>query len=69
MICIGDQVFTDILGANRSQMKSILVHFIQLPTEKRIGKKRYLEKFILATYRLLQAQDPQLKGIQMKEGR
>lgn len=51
VLFIGDQIFTDILGANQSGMASILVHFIRLKNEKRIGKKRYLEKAILAFYK------------------
>ena len=47
IIVVGDQMFTDILGANRVGLASILVHFIQLPGETKIGKKRYLEKLIL----------------------
>lgn len=46
-VVIGDQIFTDILGANKAGIKSILVKFIRLPEEKRIGQKRYLEKMIL----------------------
>lgn len=46
-IVIGDQIFTDILGANKAGIKSILVKFIRLPEEKYIGKRRYLEKVIL----------------------
>ena len=46
-VVIGDQIFTDILGANRAGIKSIMVKFIRLPEEKYIGKRRYLEKFIL----------------------
>lgn len=46
-IVIGDQIFTDILGANNAGIKSIMVKFIRLPEEKYIGKRRYLEKFIL----------------------
>lgn len=49
-VCIGDQIFTDILGANRCGIASILVQFIRRPGETRIGKKRYLEKAILACY-------------------
>ena len=41
-VMIGDQVFTDILGANRSQIASILVKFIRLDGEKKIGNRRYL---------------------------
>lgn len=51
LVCIGDQVFTDILGANRSEMASILVKFIRLDQEKKLGKRRWLEKVILDFYR------------------
>lgn len=47
IVVVGDQMFTDILGANRVGLSSILVHFIQLPGETKIGKKRYLEKVLL----------------------
>ncbi len=50
-VVIGDQLFTDILGANRSNIAGILVKFIKLPTEKLIGKRRYLEKLILFIWR------------------
>lgn len=46
-VVVGDQIFTDILGANRAGIKSIMVKFIRLPEEKYIGKRRYLEKLIL----------------------
>jgi predicted HAD superfamily phosphohydrolase YqeG len=46
-VVIGDQMFTDILGANRCGISSILVHYIKLPEEKKIGKKRYIEKLLL----------------------
>lgn len=51
-LCIGDQIFTDILGANRSGIDSILVHYIQINKKARIGVKRYLEKAILIIYGL-----------------
>ena len=50
-LCIGDQVFTDILGANMAGIRSILVKFIGYYTEKHIGKRRMLEKVILRLYR------------------
>lgn len=50
-VCIGDQMFMDILGANRSGIPSILVRFIRLDTEKKIGKKRQLERLLLSFYR------------------
>ena len=51
-VVIGDQVFTDILGANKCGIPSILVKFLRKDTEKKIGKKRQVEKLILFTYML-----------------
>lgn len=51
IVMIGDQVFTDILGANRVGISSILVRFIRREHEVNIGKKRRLEQVILLTYR------------------
>ncbi len=51
VVCIGDQVFRDIRGANRCGMASILVDFIRLPRETHYGKKRVLEKWIMACWR------------------
>lgn len=51
-VVIGDQVFTDILGANRSGIDSILVNFIPAPNETKIGIRRHLERIILAVWRL-----------------
>ncbi|MBQ6991730.1 MAG: YqeG family HAD IIIA-type phosphatase [Clostridia bacterium] len=52
VIFIGDQIFTDILGANKSGIASILVKFIRLKDEKKIGKKRHLENLILRLYKI-----------------
>jgi len=46
VLVIGDQIFKDILGANNSGLKSILVHYITKPGQK-IGKQRYIEKLII----------------------
>lgn len=51
-VFIGDQVFTDIRGANRSNIPNILVKFMRYDTETKIGKKRTVEKFILQLYSL-----------------
>lgn len=48
-ICIGDQIFTDILGANRSGIANILVKFVRIKGVTKVGKKRYLEYFIMNT--------------------
>ena len=50
-VCIGDQTFIDIIGANRAGIPNILVHYIQLPGWHWIGKKRYIEKLILFIWR------------------
>lgn len=54
-VCIGDQIFTDVLGANRCGIPNILVKFITLPNEKKIGKRRHLENLILRFYKLSRA--------------
>lgn len=66
-IVIGDQIFTDILGANKSQLASILVKFIQINKNEKIGKKRYIEKLILKFYKHSKTQQHRLGDIQMKE--
>ncbi len=49
-IVVGDQIFTDILGANKSKLFSILVKYIRADGETKIGKKRQLERIILWFY-------------------
>ena len=49
-IYIGDQIFTDILGANRMNIYSILVKPISPKEEIQIRLKRILEKIILFFY-------------------
>jgi len=50
-IFIGDQLFTDIYGANRSGIYSILVKPIHPKEEIQIVLKRYLERIVLYFYR------------------
>lgn len=49
-VFIGDQIFTDILGANRSGIDSILVQYIRRRDETKIGIRRNLEKVVLRCY-------------------
>lgn len=49
-LCIGDQIFTDILGSNKSGIDSILVKFLCHENETKIGKRRTLEMVILWFY-------------------
>ena len=49
-IFIGDQLFTDVYGANRVGMRTYLVEPISPKEEIQIVLKRYLEKFVLYFY-------------------
>lgn len=49
-VFIGDQLFTDIYGANRSGIASYLVHPIARHEEIQIVLKRYLERIVLYFY-------------------
>lgn len=47
---VGDQIFTDIYGANRAKIRTILVKPIHPKEEIQIVLKRYLEKIVLYFY-------------------
>lgn len=53
VVLVGDQLFTDILGANLCGIKSILVKYLlhEHEYELAIGKKRKVEKFLLKFYK------------------
>lgn len=48
---VGDQLFTDVWGARKTGIFSILVKPIDKKEEIQIVLKRYLEKLVLASYR------------------
>lgn len=50
-IFVGDQLFTDIYGANRAGIRTILVEPIHPKEEIQIVLKRYLEKVVLYFYK------------------
>lgn len=50
-VFIGDQLFTDIYGAKRADIRTILVKPIHPKEEIQIVLKRYLEKMVLHFYR------------------
>ncbi|HDL4742737.1 TPA: YqeG family HAD IIIA-type phosphatase [Staphylococcus aureus] len=52
VILVGDQLFTDIIGANLCGIKNILVRFLKHPEDIKIGKKRQLERLILKLFAL-----------------
>ena len=47
---VGDQIFTDVFGANLAHMYTILVKPIHPKEEIQIVLKRYLEKIVLRCY-------------------
>lgn len=51
VVCVGDQVFSDIKGANAAGIGSILVKYIGYYEPGGKGKKRWLEARILDFYR------------------
>lgn len=64
---IGDQIFTDILGANKSGIANILVQFIRDKGETKIGKRRQLENIILKMYKKNKSLQHRLGDIVKKE--
>ena len=50
-VFIGDQLFTDVWGANRTGIRTILVKPIGKKEEIQIVLKRYLEKIVLFFYK------------------
>ncbi|MDL2236978.1 YqeG family HAD IIIA-type phosphatase [Christensenellaceae bacterium OttesenSCG-928-K19] len=50
VVVIGDQIFTDIWGANRSGIASVLIEYMRYDDETRIGIRRTIEKMILKFY-------------------
>ncbi|UXR37981.1 YqeG family HAD IIIA-type phosphatase [Staphylococcus simulans] len=52
VLLIGDQMFTDVLGANLCGIQSILVKYLLHEGETKIGKKRRVEQVLLGLYNL-----------------
>lgn len=50
-IFVGDQIFTDVYGANRAGITTVLVKPIDPKEEIQIVLKRYLEKIVLHFYK------------------
>ena len=51
-IFVGDQIFTDVCGANLAGIRTILVKPIHPKEEIQIVLKRYLEAVVLFFYRI-----------------
>ena len=54
VLCVGDQIFTDVWGARRTGIHSILVGQLEKKEEVQIVAKRLLEKLVLHFYRKVQ---------------
>ena len=65
-VFIGDQIFTDILGANRSGIASILVKYIGYYKKEKKGIRRNFEKIILKFYELNKNYQNRIGDIQKK---
>ena len=50
-VMVGDQLFTDIYGANSCRMPNILVNYMRYDDEEKIGIKRHVEKSLLSLYK------------------
>lgn len=66
-ICIGDQLFTDIYGANKYGITSILVKYLRYPDEKKIGIRRSIEKVVLKCYHMSRSCRGRLGDIYLEE--
>ena len=66
-IYIGDQIFTDILGANRSKIPNILVKYIGYYDNEKIGIKRHIEKIILKRYVKSRKYNNRIGNIEIKK--
>ena len=67
-IVIGDQIFTDIFGANRCKIACIIVQFIHPDPSAPIGKRRKAEQFILKLWMKNEKKNRSLKSVLNKEG-
>lgn len=59
---VGDQIFTDVYGANRAGIRTILVRPIHPKEEIQIVLKRYLERIVLYFYRRSQKKEKRREG-------
>ena len=66
VVYIGDQIFKDILGANRANIPNILVKYIGYYKKQKIGIKRHLEKIILKIYQKNKKVQNRLGGIELE---
>ncbi|MCL2294947.1 MAG: YqeG family HAD IIIA-type phosphatase [Spirochaetes bacterium] len=66
-VVIGDQIFRDIYGANKSGIDSILVKYMRYQNETKIGIRRNAEKIVLKLYELNKSYQNRIGDIHKKE--
>ena len=66
-VFVGDQIFTDIYGANKCGIASILVKYVTATVETKIGIRRNLEKIILTLYKITKIYQHRLGDIHKTE--
>ena len=66
IVVIGDQLFTDIYGAKKAGMASILVKYIGYYKKEWKGYTRYIEKVVLSLYSLSKKYQHRLGNINKK---
>ena len=66
-LVIGDQIFRDIYGANKSGIDSILVKYMRYEDETKIGIRRNIEKAVLKLYELNKSYQNRIGDIHKKE--
>lgn len=67
-VYIGDQLFIDVYGANRSGIASILVKYILMPGETKLGVRRRVEALVLWLWSLKGKRRHRLGDIMKSEG-
>ena len=68
VVYIGDQIFTDIIGANNAGIDSILVRYIGCGSTKKIGVKRRIEIVVLKLYAMSKSAQHRFGDV-FKEGK
>ena len=67
VLYIGDQIFTDIYGANKSGIDNILVKYIGYYNNEKKGIKRNIEKIILKMYNSNKSYKNRIGNVQKEE--
>lgn len=67
ILVVGDQIFTDIVGANKCNLDTVLVDYLLHEGETKIGKKRRVEQLLLRLFALKPTVSPLQQAIIQKK--